>query len=231
MNYATIKNNDIADGLGVRVALFVSGCPIHCEGCHNKEAWDYNYGKPFTKETVDEILAMCEKDHIDGLSILGGEPLAIDNIEEVCNLIVSFRKKFHFTKTIWLYTGFRFEDLPVKAGVRNFVDFLCTWVDVIVDGPFIQEKKNVSLNYRGSSNQNIRVISHAIPKLTDYIAIYDINEKLKSKQFTESEVPTRLENTIRVFKDCSWSEEMFNKYKRFLVVPKQEKLIETTLPS
>lgn len=225
MNYATIKNNDIADGLGVRVALFVSGCPIHCEGCHNKEAWDYNYGKPFTKETVDEILTMCEKDSISGLSILGGEPLAINNIEEVCNLIVSFRKKFHFTKTIWLYTGFNFKDLQIKAGIRNFVDFLCTWIDVIVDGPFIQEKKNVSLNYRGSSNQNIRVISHTIPKLTDYIAIYDVNEKLESKQFTESEVPARLENAMRVFKDCSWNEETFNKYKQLLVVPKQEKLL------
>lgn len=230
MNYATIKNNDIADGLGVRVALFVSGCPIHCEGCHNKEAWDYNYGKPFTKETVDEILTMCEKDSISGLSILGGEPLAIDNIEEVCNLIVSFRKKFHFTKTIWLYTGFRFEDLPIKAGVQNFVDFLCTWVDVIVDGPFIQEKKNLLLNYRGSSNQNIHVFSHTLPKLLHQV-VYGINERLESKQFTESEVPAKLENAIQMFKDTTWDEETFAKYEQFLVVPKQEKLIEIHLPN
>ena len=230
MNYATIKNNDIADGLGVRVALFVSGCPIHCEGCHNKEAWDYNYGKLFTKETVDEILKMCEKDHISGLSILGGEPLAINNIEEVCNLIVSFRKKFHFTKTIWLYTGFKFKDLPVKAGIRNFVDFLCTWVDVIVDGPFIQEEKNVSLNYRGSSNQNIRVFSHTLPKLSKQV-IYDINHSLESKQCKESEVPARLELAMQMFRDTTWDEETFAKYEQFLVVPKQEELIEIKLQS
>lgn len=229
MNYATIKNNDIADGLGIRVSLFVSGCPIHCEGCHNKEAWDYNYGKPFTKETVDEILKMCEKESISGLSILGGEPLAINNIEEVCNLIVSFRKKFHFTKTIWLYTGFRFEDLPIKAGVQNFVDFLCTWVDVIVDGPFIQEKKNMLLNYRGSSNQNIRVFSHALPKLSNP-TIYNINDKLKFKKFTESEVPGRIELAIEMFKDTFWDEETFTEYEQFLVVPKQEKFIEICLP-
>lgn len=229
MNYATIKNNDIADGLGIRVSLFVSGCPIHCEGCHNKEAWDYNYGKPFTKETVDEILNMCEKESISGLSILGGEPLAINNIEEVCNLIVSFRKKFHFTKTIWLYTGFRFEDLPIKAGVQNFVDFLCTWVDVIVDGPFIQEKKNMLLNYRGSSNQNIRVFSHALPKLS-ITTIYNINDKLKSKKLTESEVPDRIELAIQMFKDTFWDEETFTEYEQFLVVPKQEKFIEICLP-
>ena len=229
MNYATIKNNDIADGLGIRVSLFVSGCPIHCEGCHNKEAWDYNYGKPFTKETVDEILKMCEKESISGLSILGGEPLAINNIEEVCNLIVSFRKKFHFTKTIWLYTGFRFEDLPIKAGVQNFVDFLCTWVDVIVDGPFIQEKKNMLLNYRGSSNQNIRVFSHSLPKLSNP-TIYNINDKLKSKKLTESEVPDRIELVIQMFKDTFWDEETFTEYEQFLVVPKQEKFIEICLP-
>ena len=229
MNYATIKNNDIADGLGIRVSLFVSGCPIHCEGCHNKEAWDYNYGKPVTKETVDEILKMCEKESISGLSILGGEPLAINNIEEVCNLIVSFRKKFHFTKTIWLYTGFRFEDLPIKAGIQNFVDFLCTWVDVIVDGPFIQEKKNMLLNYRGSSNQNIRVFSHSLPKLSNP-TIYNINDKLKSKKLTESEVPDRIELVIQMFKDTFWDEETFTEYEQFLVVPKQEKFIEICLP-
>lgn len=230
MNYAIIKNNDIADGLGVRVSLFVSGCPIHCEGCHNKEAWDYNYGSPFTKETENEILEMCEKDGISGLSILGGEPLAIDNIEEVCNLIVSFRKKFHFTKTVWLYTGFKFEDLSIKSGVQNFVDFLCTWVDVIVDGPFIQEKKNMLLNYRGSSNQNIRVFSHTLPKLSNQ-AVYDINDRLRSKQFTESEVPNILENVIQMFKDTTWDEEAFVEYEQFLVVPKQEKLIGICLPN
>ena len=229
MNYATIKNNDIADGLGVRVALFVSGCPIHCEGCHNKEAWDYNYGKPFTKDTVENILKMCEPDHIDGLSILGGEPLSINNIEEVCKLIVSFRKKFHFTKTIWLYTGFRFEDLPIKAGVQNFVDFLCTWVDVIVDGPFIQEEKDLMLNYRGSSNQNIRVLSHNIPRAIRQ-TIYSINERIEAKQFTESQVPAMLDLAMQLFKDTTWDEESFTEYEELLVVPKQEKLIEVHLP-
>ena len=174
------------------------------------------------------VLELCDKDYIERLSILGGEPLHSFNITGTIKLSKAFKEKFP-NKTIWVWTGFKFENLPIKVGVQNFIDFLCTWVDVIVDGPFIQEKKNVSLNYRGSSNQNIRVFSHTLPKLLHQV-VYSINERLESKQFTESEVPARLELVIQMFKDTFWDEETFTEYEQFLVVPKQEKFIEICLP-
>ena len=147
MNYAAIKKTDIANGDGVRVSIWVSGCPIHCEGCFNKDLWDYNYGKPFTQDVIDEIIEALEPDYISGLTILGGEPLCEENYDEVTNLINQVRKKFGTRKTIWVYSGYTYSDLySIKCGLD---------VDVLVDGPFILSEKDISLKFRGSRNQNI----------------------------------------------------------------------------
>lgn len=147
MNYAAIKKTDIANGDGVRVSIWVSGCPIHCEGCFNKDLWDFTYGKTFTDETINEILEALEPDYISGLSILGGEPLDYRNIVQVRELIFEVRRRFGMSKTIWLYTGFEYYE-----GNDLFLDCM---VDVIVDGPFKKDEKDISLKFRGSRNQRI----------------------------------------------------------------------------
>jgi anaerobic ribonucleoside-triphosphate reductase activating protein len=147
MNYAAIKKTDIANGDGVRVSIWVSGCPIHCEGCFNKDLWNYNYGKPFTQDVIDKIIEALEPDYISGLTILGGEPLCEENYDEVTNLINQVRKKFGTRKTIWVYSGYTYSDLySMKCGLD---------VDVLVDGSFILSEKDISLKFRGSRNQNI----------------------------------------------------------------------------
>lgn len=150
MNYATIKPNDIANGEGVRVSLFVSGCNIHCEDCFNKEAWDFDYGQEFTYDTLTHLLDLVDRPYIQGLSILGGEPLAIFNIETVELIISMFRFRFGNSKDIWLYTGY---DLNESGDI--FFSRLMKLADVIVDGPFIKDKKDPSLWFKGSSNQRI----------------------------------------------------------------------------
>lgn len=147
MNYAAIKKTDIANGDGVRVSIWVSGCPIHCEGCFNKDLWDYNYGKPFTDETINEILIALKPDYISGLTILGGEPLCKENIYEVTKLIEIVKKVYGPSKTIWLYSGLRYEQL---AGL-----WALKYADILVDGPFIFSEKDITLNFRGSRNQRI----------------------------------------------------------------------------
>lgn len=147
MNYAAIKKTDIANGDGVRVSIWVSGCPIHCEGCFNRDLWDFNYGKPFTDETVNEILTALEPDYISGLTILGGEPLCEENYDEVTNLINQVREHFGTRKTIWVYSGYTYSELySMKCGLD---------VDVLVDGPFVLSEKDISIKFRGSKNQNI----------------------------------------------------------------------------
>ena len=148
MKYAKIKKRDIANGTGVRVSVFVSGCENYCKGCFNSEAWDFNYGNEFTNDTVNEIIEAAKPDFIAGLSILGGEPLHPKNISEVLMLAGCF-KQIYPNKTVWLYTGYKIEEVPPV-----FFDDMKT-LDVIVDGPFIEDLKDVSLTFRGSSNQRI----------------------------------------------------------------------------
>jgi len=159
MNYATIKYNDIANGEGVRTSLFVSGCKHHCKGCFNKEAWDFNYGQPYTPKVQDEIIKSIYSEYISGLSILGGEPLDILNQFEVADLIRAFRSDEKTkNKTIWVYTGFvypnDFIDLYSKARTK-VTKYIFNNIDVLVDGPFIEKLKDISLKFRGSSNQRI----------------------------------------------------------------------------
>ena len=156
MNYAEIKYNDIANGLGIRTSLFVSGCRHACKGCFNEVAWDFEYGKVFNDDVIEEILVSIEPYYISGLTLLGGEPLDPNNQEEVAKLIRKFREKFKDSKNIWCYTGYIYEDdLRGARAYTKYTDFILKNIDVLVDGPFILELKDISLKFRGSSNQRI----------------------------------------------------------------------------
>ena len=146
MNYAEIKKVDIANGPGVRVSLFVSGCRNHCKGCFNPETWDFDYGRPFTRATEDEIIEALRPSWIQGLSILGGEPTE----EENAAVLIPFLKRVRAAlpdKDIWLYSGYTYEVLRDKE--------ILTLADVLVDGPFLLEQKDAGLAFRGSRNQRI----------------------------------------------------------------------------
>ena len=156
MNYADIKIADVANGQGVRVSLFVSGCNHHCKGCFNSQAWDFNYGKEFTEEDIDRILKELDHPYVEGLSLLGGEPLEPKNQEGLLPLVKDIKKKFP-DKNIWCYTGFDFEkDVMGKMAQKNETTReLLKYIDVIVDGKFEEDKKDLKLQFRGSSNQRI----------------------------------------------------------------------------
>lgn len=154
MNYADIKEVDIQDGEGIRVSLYVSGCHFHCKGCHNKESWDFNYGKKFTEETIDKIINLLDKDYITGLSLLGGEPLEPINQQGLIELTARVKEKFP-NKTIWCWTGYDFErDVFGKMYKEHqYTRELLKNIDIIVDGQFEEENKLVNLKFRGSTNQ------------------------------------------------------------------------------
>lgn len=155
MNYAVIKKFDIANGPGVRVSLFVSGCRHHCKNCFNKEAWDFGYGKPFTEETAEEIIAALTPEHISGFSLLGGEPFEPENQAPLAELLVKIKRELP-NKDIWCFTGFLFEDvLSGKVGNGETAKTLLNNIDVLVDGKFVEELKSPDLIFRGSSNQRI----------------------------------------------------------------------------
>ena len=156
MNYATIKNCDIANGPGVRVSLFVSGCTHRCPGCFNEVAWDFNYGEPFTDQTIELILNMMAPAHIKGLTLLGGEPFEPQNQPELVNLLRRVKEKYP-DKSIWAFSGYLFDKDIVtgRLGPREITEEFLSYLDVLVDGPFIQAKKNLSLRFRGSENQRL----------------------------------------------------------------------------
>lgn len=154
MNYADIKTVDIQDGTGIRVSIYVSGCHFHCKGCHNKEAWDFNYGKKFDETTINYIINAMDHEYISGLSILGGEPMELTNQQALVGLVKKV-KEIYPQKTIWCYTGYKFkEDLLEKMYKEySYTKELLNNIDIIVDGEFIEEKKLVDLKFRGSTNQ------------------------------------------------------------------------------
>ena len=162
MRYANIYKFDISNGPGIRVSLFVQGCPFHCPGCFNPETWDFKGGKAYNHEVNNELMSLCDHDYISGLSILGGEPLDIHNATTVFLICQQF-KQLYPNKTIWIWTGNNFTDNEWQLrNVRidetcyhSFKEMLDKYVDVIVDGPFIEAKKDLSLQWRGSSNQRI----------------------------------------------------------------------------
>ena len=153
MNYADIKKVDIANGPGVRVSLFVSGCTRRCEGCFNPETWSFDFGFPFGEAEMEQILSLLDKDHIRGLSLLGGEPFEPANQGAVLELAERVRDRLP-GKTIWCYTGYLYEELAAGR-IGEHGRALLERLDVLVDGPFVPEEKNPDLRFRGSTNQRI----------------------------------------------------------------------------
>ena len=155
MNYANIKRTDVANGPGIRVSLFVSGCTHGCRGCFNKEAWDFHYGEEYTALVEDEILRLLAPDYIRALRVLGGEPMEPQNREAVLGLLRKVRQRYP-QKDIWCYTGYDYEkDILSWAQQQEAVRELLSLIDVLVDGEFVEERKNLRLAFRGSENQRL----------------------------------------------------------------------------
>lgn len=156
MHYGEIKNCDIANGIGVRVSLFVSGCTNHCEGCFQPETWDFNYGNDFTEETENRILEMLALDYICGLTVLGGEPFEPENQRVLVDFLRKVRRKYP-EKSIWCFTGFTLEMLETEGTHCHceVTEEMLSLIDVLVDGRFDKNKKNISLRFRGSENQRL----------------------------------------------------------------------------
>lgn len=156
MNYGEIKKCDIANGEGVRVSLFVSGCTHHCKGCFNAQTWNFSYGEPFTKETENYIIDLMKSSYITGFSVLGGEPFEPENQRVLLPLLRRLKKEYP-NKNIWCYTGYLFDkELLNKSRARcEATDEMLSYIDILVDGEFIEQLKDISLAYRGSSNQRI----------------------------------------------------------------------------
>ena len=150
MNYAAIKKYDIADGEGVRVSLFVSGCTHHCKGCFQPETWSFDYGNPFDETVEDEIMKALEPDYIAGLTLLGGEPMESENAKRLYPFVKRVRETYP-SKNVWCYSGYLFEELVEREECRRLLEL----IDVLVDGEFVEEQKNIALQFRGSENQRI----------------------------------------------------------------------------
>lgn len=156
MNYADIKRCDVANGEGVRVSLFVSGCTHHCEECFNKEAWDFNYGKPFTEKEIDTIMEYLKPGYVAGLSLLGGEPMEPSNQEGILPLLRRVKETYP-EKNIWCYTGYLFDKdiLDRMCQESEITKEIVSYLDIVVDGEFVVKQKNLKVNFRGSDNQRI----------------------------------------------------------------------------
>ena len=165
MNYGEIKKCDIANGEGVRVSLFVSGCTHHCPGCFNEDTWDFNYGKEFTQETEEEILEALSLDYINGLSLLGGEPFEPQNQEVLVKLLRKVKEQYP-AKDIWCYSGYLFDkELLGESRARcGCTDEMLSMLDVLVDGRFVEALKDITLVFRGSSNQRVIDVKQSLDR-------------------------------------------------------------------
>ena len=175
MNYAKIKWYDISNGPGVRVSLYVSGCRNHCKNCFNPETWDFNYGEKFTADTEESILKGMDKDYIKGFTLLGGDPFAPENAEILAPFMEKMRKRFP-KKSLWCFTGYDFEAdlLTGKKGDADTVMRILKCLDVLVDGKFVEELKDLSLLFRGSSNQRIILVKPSLEH--DEVILWDEKE-------------------------------------------------------
>ena len=174
MNYADIRPFDAVNGIGIGTTLFVSGCLFHCKNCFNKEAWDFNYGKPFTEDTMEELMKAIDREWIEGITFLGGEPLNPRNIAKVDEIIQRIRCSYP-DKNIWVYSGYTLEELLENKEFRGYpVNNILRNIDVLVDGRFVTEKKDLKLRFRGSSNQRI----------------IDVHHYLKTGEIREPDMPT-----------------------------------------
>ena len=155
MNYGEIKKADIANGIGVRVSLFVSDCRHHCPDCFNSMTWDFKYGKKYTTETENEIITLLSRPYIRGLTLIGGEPMEPENQEQLIKLLRRIKRDLP-QKDIWCYSGFTYEELTGDSRARcEFTDEMLSMIDVLVDGRFDKTRKNISLRFRGSENQRL----------------------------------------------------------------------------
>lgn len=172
MHYGEIKNCDIANGEGVRVTLFVSGCTNRCKNCFQPQTWDFEYGTPFTKETEDYIIELLNKDYINGLTLLGGEPFEPSNQAALLPFLLRVKEVYPH-KNIWAFTGFTLETLRQKGSHPNCkaTEEILNLIDILVDGRFIEELKDISLKFRGSSNQ--RIINMKKTLKTNNIVLWD----------------------------------------------------------
>ena len=173
MYFGNIKKNDIANGKGVRVTLFVSGCTNHCKNCFQPETWNFDYGKPYTKETEDEVIDALKPSHISGLTLLGGEPFEPENQRELVKLLRRVRDELP-EKNIWSFTGFVLDQDLLYGGRKHceVTDEMLSLLDVLVDGPFKEEEKDITLAFRGSRNQRL----------------IDMKKSLKEQEVIELEV-------------------------------------------
>ena len=169
MRYNKIREMDISDGEGVRVSLFVQGCEFHCKGCFNPETWNFEGGKEFTTETLNTLLELCDKEYIKGLSILGGEPMHPNNRETVVDIMRAFKFKFP-KKDIWMWTGYTLEKLLSEND--EDIKSMLIYLDYLVDGQFVEEKKNLNLNWAGSENQRLIDIQESMKQ--GHIVIKDM---------------------------------------------------------
>lgn len=165
MNYGEIKSCDIANGEGVRVSLFVSGCTHHCKNCFNAETWDFDFGEPFTREIEDKIIEELAPDYIDGFSLLGGEPFEPQNQKVLLPFLRRIKDKYP-QKSVWCYTGYLFDkELKSESRARcKYTDEMLSLIDVLVDGEFVQELYDISLQFKGSTNQRIIDVQKSIAK-------------------------------------------------------------------
>ena len=173
MNYATIKKYDTANGPGVRVSLFVSGCTHYCKECFNSEAWDFNYGNPFIDDTMTELLEAISREWIEGVTFLGGEPMNPRNVGKVSEIIQKIRCNYP-NKNLWVYSGYTLDELLERAKTESAVRSVLRNIDVLVDGRFMIDKKDLKLRFKGSSNQRI----------------IDMKYFLKTNEIKEPEMPT-----------------------------------------
>ena len=173
MYYGNLKKCDIANGIGVRVTLFVSGCTNNCPDCFQPQTWDFHFGRPFTADTEREIFAELDKSYVNGLTVLGGEPFEPRNQRELLPLLREVREKYP-DKTVWCFTGFRLEDELLREGSYprcEVTDGMLACIDVLVDGRFVKELKDISLQFRGSRNQ--RVIDMNRTRETGTVTLWD----------------------------------------------------------
>ena len=166
MRYALIREMDVTNGNNIGISFFVQGCNFHCKGCFNPETWDYDGGKLFTDKTFDKIIEISDKPYIKRLSVLGGEPLSDKNIIDMYSFLESYKKIFP-NKEIWLYSGYKFEEIKSNSNKNRILQY----IDILIDGQFVEELKDLSLYYRGSSNQRVIDVNKSLQqnKIIEYI--------------------------------------------------------------
>lgn len=176
MNYADIKQYDVANGPGVRVSVFVSGCTHYCKGCFNEEAWDFSYGHAFSEETIERVLSYMKPSYVRGLTVLGGEPMHPKNQPDVLKLLKKVRETYP-EKSIWMFSGYEFETEILTELLQNVPETkeILSLLDVLVDGRFVEEEKNLSLRFKGSANQKTILVQESLA--AGKTVLYDLEQE------------------------------------------------------